>query len=367
MQFDRMYTMNGEGAGKAGPLISVIVPVYKTERYLRKCLDSICNQSYRHLEIICVNDESPDHSLEILQEYAANDSRVKVISQKNRGLSGARNAALDICTGEYVTGVDSDDFLEAGIFEKAAPFLDGTVDALFFETNFVYDEGVPPNPGQEEYQRLKYHGKRGLSLEVASAGPLSFWGKIWSRPLIEQFRIRFPEGFIREDNAFFCMFFAVAHNAYYLDAVGYNYVQRGGSIMHSNRTHVMNARNFLGVWRHVYAFYQRHGIVERAAELYLTYVFISYAETVFGAAEREYREVQDIFGEFIGEQNLTSFFPRDYRIRCMRHVSRWKRLWVTRHPQKETYRIFGVPVWSNIYRDGKLAFRTAWWLRPFHK
>lgn len=359
--------MNGEGAGKAGPLISVIVPVYKTERYLRKCLDSICNQSYRHLEIICVNDESPDHSLEILQEYAAKDSRVKVISQKNRGLSGARNAALDICTGEYVTGVDSDDFLEAGIFEKAAPFLDGTVDALFFETNFVYDEGVPPNPGLEEYQRLKYHGKCGLSLEVVGAGPLSFWGKIWSRTLIEQYLIRFPEGFIREDNAFFCMFAAVANHVYYLNVVGYNYVQRRGSIMHSDRSCIANARNYAGVWRHLFDFYQKHGIVERSAELYLTYVFISYAETVLDAAEREYREVQDIFGEFIGEQDLASFFPRDYRILCMHHASRWKRLWVTRHPHKETYRILGFPVWSNMYRNGKLAYRTAWWLRPFHK
>lgn len=128
------------------PLISVIVPVYKTERYLRQCLDSICSQSYRNLEIICVDDESPDNSLAILREYAARYSRIKVVSQKNKGLSGAWNTALEACSGEYVAGVDSDDSLEAEIFEKAAPYLDGTTDVLFYNTRIVYEPGKPAIP-----------------------------------------------------------------------------------------------------------------------------------------------------------------------------------------------------------------------------
>lgn len=365
MLYDRLESMNEGDAGETGPLISVVVPIYKTEKYLRKCLDSICNQSYRNLEIICVNDESPDHSLDILREYAARDSRIKIVDQKNKGLSGARNAALDICTGDYVAGVDSDDYLEPGIYEKAAPYLDGTIDVLFYQINIVNEDGIAPDRHMEAYHRLRYRGRQDWTLELALRGPICFWNKIWRRSLIEQYRIRFPEGFIREDNAFFCMFFAVARNAYYLDAVGYNYVQRGGSIMHSDRTHVMNARNFLGVWRHVFAFYQRHGIVERAAELYLSYLFMSFVETGGWFRGKRYREVQDVYEVIVGEQHLASLFPRDYRVRCMRHASWWKRLWVARYPQKETYRIFGFPVWSNVYKDGKLAFRTAWWLpRP---
>lgn len=366
MLFDRLESMNEGDAGETGPLISVIVPIYKTEKYLRKCLDSICNQSYRNLEIICVNDESPDHSLEILREYAAGDPRIKIVDQKNKGLSGARNAALDICTGEYVAGVDSDDFLEPGIYEKAAPYLDGAVDVLFYQINIVNEDGMSPNAGLEEYHRLKYRGHQDLTLEMALRGPICFWNKIWRRSLIEQYRIRFPDGFIREDNAFFCMFFAVAHHIYYLDAVGYNYVQRGGSIMHSDRTHVANARNFCGVWRYVFGFYQRHGIVERAAELYLSYLFISFIETGSRFRGKKYREVQDVYDEIVREQHLISLLPRDYRVLCIRHASWWKRLWVTRYPQKETYRIFGFPVWSNVYKDGKLAFRTAWWLPRTH-
>ncbi len=92
------------------PLISVIVPVYKTEPYLKKCVDSILAQTYRNLEVLLIDDGSPDRGGQICDEYAALDRRVRVIHQENQGLSCARNAGLDACRGEYVAFVDSDDF-----------------------------------------------------------------------------------------------------------------------------------------------------------------------------------------------------------------------------------------------------------------
>lgn len=100
------------------PLISVIVPVYNTEKYLRKCLDSICGQTYRSLEILCVNDGSTDGSAAILEEYAAKDNRIKVIIQANGGLSAARNTGLEHATGEWIMGVDSDDYIDCDTIEK---------------------------------------------------------------------------------------------------------------------------------------------------------------------------------------------------------------------------------------------------------
>ncbi|MBR5553536.1 MAG: glycosyltransferase family 2 protein [Clostridia bacterium] len=91
--------------------ISVIIPIYKTEDYLRRCLDSVVNQTYKKLEIILVDDGSPDKSGEICDEYAQKDNRIKVIHKENGGVSSARNAALDIACGEYVTFVDSDDYI----------------------------------------------------------------------------------------------------------------------------------------------------------------------------------------------------------------------------------------------------------------
>lgn len=100
-------------------LISIIVPVYKVEAYLRRCLDSIVNQTYRNLEIILVDDGSPDNCPAICDEYAAKDSRVKVIHQKNAGVSAARNAGLDAAIGDYIAFVDSDDWIELDTYEVA--------------------------------------------------------------------------------------------------------------------------------------------------------------------------------------------------------------------------------------------------------
>lgn len=98
-------------------LISLIIPIYNVEQYLPRCVDSICFQTYRNLEIILVDDGSPDHCGEICEAYAENDSRIKVIHKENGGLSDARNAALDVCTGEYIAFVDSDDYVSADFVE----------------------------------------------------------------------------------------------------------------------------------------------------------------------------------------------------------------------------------------------------------
>lgn len=93
------------------PLVSIIIPVYNVEKYIEKCIDSIINQTYKNLEIILVDDGSPDGCPEICDKYALQDSRIKAIHKKNGGLSDARNAGLDIMKGEWVIFIDSDDFV----------------------------------------------------------------------------------------------------------------------------------------------------------------------------------------------------------------------------------------------------------------
>jgi len=99
------------------PDISIIVPIYNTAKYLRRCIESILRQSYRNIEIILVNDGSTDNSPEIIQEYAALDGRIKIISQENRGLSAARNAGIEAARGEYILHTDSDDWIEPDMAE----------------------------------------------------------------------------------------------------------------------------------------------------------------------------------------------------------------------------------------------------------
>ncbi|MFR5028212.1 MAG: glycosyltransferase family 2 protein [Coprococcus sp.] len=106
--------------GKAmGTKVSVILPVYNVSDYLRQCMDSIVGQTLKDIEIICVDDGSTDDSLAILKEYEAKDQRVKVIQQANAGAGAARNKGLEIATGEYLSFLDSDDFFEPDMLEKA--------------------------------------------------------------------------------------------------------------------------------------------------------------------------------------------------------------------------------------------------------
>lgn len=118
-------------------LISIIVPVYNVEKYLSKCLDSLIGQTYCNLEIICVNDDSPDGSIDILREYANRDKRIKVIHQGNTGLSGARNTGLCHATGDYIMFVDSDDWVDLNICEKA---LQEDADIVFWSYYREYGE-----------------------------------------------------------------------------------------------------------------------------------------------------------------------------------------------------------------------------------
>ena len=121
-------------------LISVIVTVYKTEKYIKQCVDSILNQTYKNLEIILVDDGSPDGCPEICDKYAKQDDRVVVIHQNNTGLSGARNSALDICKGDYISFVDSDDWIETNAYEVLADKLaTNGVDVVCFTANVIKD------------------------------------------------------------------------------------------------------------------------------------------------------------------------------------------------------------------------------------
>lgn len=121
-------------------MISVIIPVYKAEKYLRRCVDSALNQTYQDLEIILVDDGSPDKCPQICDEYANQDKRIKVIHQKNQGQASARNAAMQIATGEFLTFLDSDDWLDLDTYEQVFDCIN-TAGADMVMFNFVEEYG----------------------------------------------------------------------------------------------------------------------------------------------------------------------------------------------------------------------------------
>lgn len=160
------------------PKISIIVPVYNVAPYLRQCLDSLVGQTYRNIEIICVNDGATDESGEILAEYAAKDSTIKVISQKNAGLSAARNVGFSFATGDYVMYVDSDDWIDLETCETAVaiavkhkadivfwPYIREFQNAqrpktLFYDDYIVFDEEEFFTQAEELLPVIKYATRR---------------------------------------------------------------------------------------------------------------------------------------------------------------------------------------------------------------
>ena len=115
------------------PLISVIIPVYNVERYLDECIKSIVNQTYENLEIILVDDGSPDNCPRMCDDWAKKDERIRVIHKENGGLASARNAGMNICTGEYISFVDSDDWMELNAYESLLKYFDDKTDIVKFD------------------------------------------------------------------------------------------------------------------------------------------------------------------------------------------------------------------------------------------
>lgn len=181
--------------------ISVIIPVFNTEKYLKRCVDSILAQTYRNLEIILVNDGSTDGSGSICEYYKTTDERVKVIHKKNGGQSSARNAGLDIATGNFISFVDSDDWLVKDIYEHCLKIIKlKECDVIDFQCIITSGErNLPLKYKKEKIEIIE--GKEILKDYLIKGQtnkmPFSVCRKIYKKELFE--KVRFPEGRINED------------------------------------------------------------------------------------------------------------------------------------------------------------------------
>ena len=188
--------------------ISIIIPVYNTAPYLRRCLDSAINQTLEEIEIICVNDGSTDNSLEILQEYAQKDKRIKLINfENNKGVATARNEAIKIATGEFLGFLDSDDWMENELFEYLYKN----------SSNFDVIKGVYLRDGYYYPQKKYSH----------------IIGNIFRRQFLLDNKIEFPQKKIGEDGAFYREFekYNARINLLEDNNIYYHYERRLGSAM----------------------------------------------------------------------------------------------------------------------------------------
>lgn len=241
---------------------SIIVPAYKVEQYLPKCIESITGQTYQRLEIILVNDGSPDNCLQIMEHYAANDKRIRVVSQMNMGLSAARNTGLKIATGDYVAFIDSDDWVEKDMFEVLATYLNSeSSDYVCFRLEFDNEERNARHVYGKPYSIQALKGKEEIlrdTLELHTI-PTSAWSKVYNRDFLERNHLIFEKGIVNEDTLFSIQAACYASKVSFVNRVFYHAIEREGSISRSSQerlfldmhTALVKARNTMeitGLW-----------------------------------------------------------------------------------------------------------------------
>lgn len=212
-------------------LISIIVPVYKVEPYLNRCIQSIVNQTYKNLEIILVDDESPDNCPVMCDTWAQRDTRIKVIHKKNGGLADARNMGLEVAKGTYFTFVDSDDYVDERFVELLCVQMqenDAQISCVglqnFNDRNLVVLD-------MEPHKTEVYNKKDAIAaLFDESKFGNYMWNKLFQRELFDT--IKFPTGKSMEDLAIVYLLFAQCEHISYCPAKVYFYNQREGSILH---------------------------------------------------------------------------------------------------------------------------------------
>lgn len=253
------------------PKVSVIVPVYNVEMYLKKCLDSLVNQTLQDIQIIAVDDGSTDKSSEILLEYEKNYSnKIEVYHKTNGGLSDARNYGLPYAEGEYIAFLDSDDYVEFDMYEK------------------MYEKAIQEDSDMVECDFIwEYHNKKKIDTGVVYSGKKEMminarvvaWNKLIKRSLIEKAKVIFPKGLRYEDVEFFYKMLPYFDSVAFVKEPLVHYIQRESSI---SKVQNEKTQEIFEVLDNVIEYYKNNNIYEEyKEELEYTYVRLLLCSSLF--------------------------------------------------------------------------------------
>ena len=237
------------------PVVSVIIPVYNVELYLAECIESVINQTFKDIEIICIDDCSTDSSLRILQEYANKDERIIILQNEvNLGQSVARNKGLDTARGKFVLFVDSDDFIEPHLLETTLEYSNG-IDMVCFN----YEEYNPQNIGSFFHNYLLENGlysNEAYFIESAEKNSLVVvpWSKLYKREFLVKNNLHFESGMIYEDNLFYLQCVLKAKRIYTINEKLYIYRIRPDSTV----TKKLQPKNVNDYFRLIYTTTQEY-------------------------------------------------------------------------------------------------------------
>lgn len=295
-------------------MISIIVPVYNSEKYIDRCLDSILNQTYKDLEIVLVNDGSNDQSLKILENYALRDTRIKVVNQENKGVAAARNTGLDNATGDYILYVDSDDWIENNMVERMVE-LSANADIVFCgNDNAVSPESVKKiigitkeiwNKDKIIYEFLRHKIMSGM-----------LWNKLIKRSLTDGCRFNPKTGY-GEDAEFLWQVLQNTNSMIVTNEILYHHVPDENSISHLSYSE--KKYSAISMWEKINA--DTSAIYPE----YLKYARISLTSAaVFGLFEARqccYKNKNQLkYMRSITRKNIGGFLKADYISKNLRYM-----------------------------------------------
>jgi glycosyltransferase involved in cell wall biosynthesis len=217
--------------------ISIIVPVYNAEKYLVRCLDSLIAQTLNEIEILCVNDGSTDKSVEILNNYAERDSRIRIFHQENKGPGAARNLALDNVKGKYILFCDADDTLEPDACRECSTTMENNkVDMVVFNSNLIEVDRISINNKnfKGEYIPLVDENNKGILCKIDCIRIsilCNVWGYLFRSDLINYYGLRFTHHKIAEDTIFLQSYLMIVKKGFALDKKLYNHFAYKGSLV----------------------------------------------------------------------------------------------------------------------------------------
>lgn len=265
-------------------MISIIIPIYNVEKYLRRCIDSVLAQTYTDLQVILVDDGSPDGCGAICDEYAAKDSRIKVIHQENRGLSGARNAGLSLAAGEFVAFLDSDDYVDDTMYEKLLKVMvENDADIAecgyrWVKPDVTYDR---ENTGKVDvYTNLEALEKLYFGDQMFGGISVVVWNKLYRAELLKG--LSFAQGMIHEDVDFTPRALYKARRIAKLNENLHNFFFSPNSISRSDFS--LKKLDAIRVRQRVMEFFREQGL-----QRYFDFMEASYISVLYGSFEECYK------------------------------------------------------------------------------
>lgn len=312
------------------PKLSIIVTAHNSAKYLPKCLDALIAQTYRNIEIICVDDASTDNTGKLIKDYARSDPRILAIrNQENVGVSEARNIAMKKATAPYIMFCDGDDYYDTQMCEKMLAIAEDSelsAGMVISEIRVVYHAHQEMKISDEHYYNLHFSGVQAVTDQVLTETDFAPSNKLFRKELIDRYKLRFPKGLHYEDAYFCAAYMCICGTVYYLNEQLYTYVRHTGSIM-SNTWSKEGARDtsidHIYIAFKLFDFLKAYGLLEKYnAAFWRLFVGYERLSINYSRSHENTKKIREEVRRFLGEnQDEFATAPTDARAQILQLTS----------------------------------------------